>query len=464
MVKMKTNYNELIKNVLINIGGKENISEVTHCITRLRIRVLDDTRVNSEEIKKNDNVLGVVKKGDQYQVVIGPDVANVYKAFVDRIGDIRENRINTEEIDVKEKASTISNILNTIAGIFNPIVPALAGAGLIKAILALLVSTNLLVNDSTTYTVLNTISDGVFTFLPFLLAYSSAKIFKMNGYVAVAIAAAMLHPNFTDLMASGISKIEFIGLPMNIIKYTGSVLPIVLTVWFASYIERFLDRYTPKALKIIIVPAFTLLIATPIALITIGPLAQVLGEYLANGVSLLFEKGGIFAGIIYGGVYSAMVVTGLQHGMVPILVDGISRNGFNYISPVSGSANMAQAGAAFGVWLKTKDKNTKTVAASATISAISGVTEPAIYGVNLRLKKPFLSAIIGGMAGGAVAALFHAKSYAMGGPSFLTLPMFIGDPGNVWYVAIAFSVAFIVSAVATYILGFEENPVEYTTV
>ena len=459
MTKSKTDYNELIEHVLINIGGKENIDQVTHCITRLRIRVLDDSKVNSEEIKKNNKVLGVVKKGDQYQVVIGPDVSNVYKEFIAKIGDIERNNIKGEKSKTKEKTSISSNILNTIAGIFNPIVPALAGAGLIKAILALLVATKLLANDSTTYTVLNTISDGVFTFLPFLLAYSSAKIFKMNGYVAVAIASAMLHPNFTNLIDSGVLKVEFLGLPMNLLKYTGSVLPIVLTVWFASYIERFLDRYTPKALKIIVVPAFTLLIATPIALITIGPLAQIIGGYLANGVSFLFEKGGIFAGIIYGGIYSTMVVTGLQHGMVPILVDGISRVGFNYISPVSGSANMAQAGASFGVWLKTKDKNTKTVAASATISALSGVTEPAIYGVNLRLKKPFLCAAIGGMAGGAVAALFHAKSYAMGGPSFLTLPMFIGDPGNVLYVAIAFSVAFVVSALATYILGFEENPV-----
>lgn len=290
-----------------------------------------------------------------------------------------------------------------------------------------------------------------------MLAYSAAKIFKMNTYVAVAIAGAMLHPNFINLIQQGLTKISFIGIPMSLIQYNGSVFPIVLTIWFASYIEKGVDKITPKALKIILVPALTILFAAPIALIIIGPIAQMLGNYIAGGASILFERGGIFAGLIYGGIYSFMVVTGLHHGMVPVLVDGITRYGFNYISPVSGSSNMAQAGSAFGVWLKAKDKDLKAVAATATISALTGVTEPAIYGVNLRLKKPFLCAAIGGAAGGGFAAYFQCKAFAMGGPSFLTLPMFIGEGGHVGLVAIAFTIAFIVSAIATYIVGFEEE-------
>lgn len=451
-------YQELVSKVLEHIGGKDNIVEVMHCMTRLRIRVIDDNKVEKEQIEQVKGVMGVVKKGNQYQVIIGPDVSNVYKEFVTYSGFEEGGNQKDNNTRAASDDKVITRVMNTIAGIFNPIVPALAGAGLIKAILALLVTLNVLSGDGYTYLVLNTISDGVFTFLPFLLAVSSAKIFRMNTYVAVAIAGAMLHPTFSNLLAEGISQISFLTIPLNLIKYNGSVLPIILTIWFASYIESFLDKFVPKSLKIIIVPAFTILIATPVALLAIGPIAQILGNYIAGGVSVLFEKGGVLAGLIYGGIYSTMVVTGLHHGMVPVLVDGISRVGYNYISPVSGSANMAQAGAAFGVWLKAKDKSTKTVAASATVSALAGVTEPAIYGVNLRLKRPFLCAALGGMAGGVVAALFKAKSYAMGGPSFLTLPMFIGDPNNVVYVAIAFTVAFIVAAVATFIVGYEETP------
>ncbi|WP_462410702.1 PTS transporter subunit EIIC [Neobacillus sp. Marseille-QA0830] len=451
-------YEELVKSTLKNVGGSENIIEATHCMTRLRLQIADESKVQKTALEKIKGVLGVVKKGNQIQIVIGPDVSNVYKEFVKTAG-IGDNHRNKQELN-KSKDGVFTRILNTIAGIFNPIVPALAGAGLIKAILAMLVAVKLLSGDSPTYTVLTTISDGVFTYLPFLLAFSCARIFGMNSYVALGIAGAMLHPTFSSMIAEGVSKIDFLHIPMSLIKYNGSVLPIVLTIWFASYVEKLLDKGTPKALKIIVVPAFTILIAAPVALLLIGPLGQVLGNYIAGGVSVLFEKGGIFAGLIYGAIYSTMVVTGLHHGMVPVLVDSLSRSGFNYISPASGSANMAEAGASFGVWLKSKNKNTKTVAASATISALSGVTEPAIYGVNLRLKRPFFCAAFGGMVGGSIAGFLKAKAYAMGGPSFLTLPMFIGDPGNVFYVALAFSVAFIVAAIATYIVGFKDDPAE----
>ncbi|HCQ5685824.1 TPA: PTS transporter subunit EIIC [Clostridioides difficile] len=446
---------KIVVEILESIGGKENIKEVAHCMTRLRIKVYDSSQVNQEKLKKIKGVLGLVLKGEQYQIVIGPNVSQVYNTLNEVIGIIPEK--DSKKTISEGKQNSIAKILDTIAGIFNPIVPALAGAGLIKAILALLVASKFLSADSETYIILNTISDGVFSFLPFMLAYSAAKIFKMNTYVAVAIAGAMLHPNFTNLIQQGLTKISFIGIPMSLIQYNGSVFPIVLTIWFASYIEKGVDKITPKALKIILVPALTILFAAPIALIIIGPIAQMLGNYIADGASILFERGGIFAGLIYGGIYSFMVVTGLHHGMVPVLVDGITRYGFNYISPVSGSSNMAQAGSAFGVWLKANDKDLKAVAATATISALTGVTEPAIYGVNLRLKKPFLCAAIGGAAGGGFAAYFQCKAFAMGGPSFLTLPMFIGEGGHVGLVAIAFTIAFIVSAIATYIVGFEEE-------
>lgn len=450
-------YTELVSKIVEDMGGKANIASHTHCMTRLRITTHDDSRVLTDKIKNLKGIMGIVKKGDQWQIVIGPNVEEVYNSFVDYLNN------STEKGTVKEKHSKGTwgaNILNTIAGIFNPIVPALAGSGLIKAILALCLACHWLTDKSQTYIVLNVISDGVFNFLPFLLAYSSSKIFKMNTAVALGIAGAMLHPTFIQYLTAGKTTLQFFGITMHLVDYQTSVLPIILVIWFASYIEKFLNRVIPKAIKIIVVPAFTLLLATPIALLIIGPLAQWIGTGLASGVNVMFDRWGIIASLLYGAFYSLIVVTGLQHGMVPILVDSISRYGFNHISPASGSSNMGQAGAAFGVWLRSKDRDTKAVAASACISALSGVTEPAIYGVNLRLKKPFLYAGIGGAAGGLVAGILKAKCYALGGPSFLTLPMFIGDPNNVWFVVLAFIVAFVVAAIITVIFGFEETPLK----
>lgn len=313
---------------------------------------------------------------------------------------------------------------------------------------------------SNTYNVINTIANGIFTFLPFLLAASAAKQFGMNRYVALTICAAMMSSTWAALLADGTSSYSFLGIPFTVVNYSSSVLPMVFAVWFASYVEKLFDKIIPGALKIIMVPCLTMLIATPVALITIGPAANWVGLRLADVVNLLFEKGGIFAGMIYGGIYSSMVVLGIQHGMVPVLTQGISTQGFNYLSPASGSANMAQAGAAFGVWLKAKSKKTKTIAASATVAAVTGVTEPAIYGVNFKFKKPFLAAAIGGACGGAFASCFALKAYAMGGPSFLNFAMFIGEePSNVWLVMAAFAIAFVVSAALTYVFGFDEETV-----
>ena len=450
-------YTELVSKIVEDMGGKANIASHTHCMTRLRITTHDDSRVLTDKIKNLKGIMGIVKKGDQWQIVIGPNVEEVYNSFVDYLNN------STEKGTVKEKHSKGTwgaNILNTIAGIFNPIVPALAGSGLIKVILALCLACHWLTDKSQTYIVLNVISDGVFNFLPFLLAYSSSKIFKMNTAVALGIAGAMLHPTFIQYLTAGKTTLQFFGITMHLVDYQTSVLPIILVICFASYIEKFLNRVIPKAIKIIVVPSFTLLLATPIALLIIGPLAQWIGTGLASGVNVMFDRWGIIASLLYGAFYSLIVVTGLQHGMVPILVDSISRYGFNHISPASGSSNMGQAGAAFGVWLRSKDRDTKAVAVSACISALSGVTEPAIYGVNLRLKKPFLYAGIGGAAGGLVAGILKAKCYALGGPSFLTLPMFIGDPNNVWFVVLAFIVAFVVAAIITVIFGFEETPLK----
>lgn len=455
-------YQTLIDDILVNIGGKENIENATHCMTRLRLTLKDQGKVKEDVLKKLDGVMGLVNNGSQTQIVIGPNVSSLYKEFIAYTGLEEEASVNEDLGDVKtdlkkKKGNLLTSFFETVAGIFNPIVPALAGAGLVRAILTIAVVCGL-DNTGNTYNVINTIANGIFTFLPFLLAASAAKQFKMNQYVALTICAAMMSSTWAGLIASGTTSYSFLNIPFTVVNYSSSVLPMVFGIWFASYVEKYIDKVIPGALKIIMVPCLTMIIATPIIMMTIGPVATWAGLKLAEVVTLLFEQGGVFAGLIYGGIYSAMVVLGIHHGMVPVLVQGITTQGFNYISPASGSANMAQAGAAFGVWIKAKNKKTKTIALSATIAAITGVTEPAIYGINFKFKKPFLAASIGGAVGGAFASFFALKAFAMGGPSFLNFAMFIGDnPNNMWLVMAAFALSFIIATVITVVLGFDED-------
>ena len=458
-------YAKTVKAIVENVGGKDNILVATHCMTRLRLNLKDKSKVNEEALKSLDDVLGVVNSGEQTQIIIGAAVNELYDEFIDATGLTAEAAVdeNLDELkqDLKnKKGNLLTKFFETIAGIFNPIVPALAGAGLVRAILTIAVVCGL-DNTGNTYTVINTIANGIFTFLPFLLAASAAKQFKMDVFVAMTICAGMMSSTWATLISGGTATFSFLGIPFTLVNYSSSVLPIVFAIWFASVIEKNLRKVIPGALKIILVPCLTILIATPISLMTIGPLATWIGNILADAVTVLFEKGGMFAGLIYGGIYSSMVVLGIHHGMVPVLVQGITAQGFNYISPTSGAANMGQAGAAFGVWLKSKNQKSKTIAASASIAAITGVTEPAIYGVNFKYKKPFLAAAIGGAVGGGFASFLGLKAFAMGGPSFLNFAMFIDTTGtngmNVVWVMIGFAIAFVVAAALTVIMGFEEE-------
>lgn len=444
-----------VAEIVAAVGGKENVAQAAHCATRLRVTPKDKSKVDEAALKAIPGVLGVVNGTVQTQIIIGAEVNNVYKEFIALTGVDEEAAID-ENLDLKDdlknkKGALLTRFFETVAAIFNPIVPALAGCGFLSAFICIFMALGVSASLPT-FKVIIAISMAIFTFLPFLLAASAAKVFKMNQYVALTICAAMMSTTWSGLIADGVSSYTFLGIPFRVIDYSSSVLPIVFAVLVASYIERFLDKVIPGALKIILVPAVTILVATPIALITVGPLTYWIGEELAMGVNWLFENGGVIAGLIYGGIYSAMVLLGIHHGMVPVLTQMIATQGFNYVSPTSGAANIGQAGAAFGVWLKSKDKNQKANAASAAFAACTGITEPVVYGVNVPLGKPFLFASIGGACGGAFAAVFHLKSYVIGGPSFLSFGMFMGGENPMYNCAMVmagFVIAFVVAAVLT---------------
>ncbi|MGE6630544.1 beta-glucoside-specific PTS transporter subunit IIABC [Bacillus sp. NPDC077027] len=452
------NHKQTAKEVLELVGGEKNVKQVTHCMTRLRFNLYDESKADKAKLQSTDGVMGVNQSGGQYHVIIGNEVSNVYKEMIAESGLSTDVKVdNSVE---KTKQNVISKLFDFISGVFTPILPAIAGAGMIKGILALLLTLEWISDKSSTFTILTAIGDGAFYFLPILLAVSVAKKVGSNQYIAAAIAAAALHPQLTALLGAG--NTEFIGLPVIATVYSSSVIPILLTIWLGSYVEKFAEKFSPKSLRIILVPTVTLLVVVPVMLIAIGPIGSVIGNGLAGGIDLLFKHAGILAGVLIGGFMSPLIITGMHYALLPIMINNITLNGFDYIMPMMFVANMAQAGAAFGVFLKTKNKSFKSLAMSTSVTALMGITEPAMYGVNMRLKKPFIAALIGAASGGVFMSIFKAKSYVVAGSAGLPgIPTFIGP--TFIYSMIGLVIGFAVATIMTLVLGFEDVPVKDDT-
>ncbi|WP_028392494.1 beta-glucoside-specific PTS transporter subunit IIABC [Bacillus cihuensis] len=443
-------YNKTAKEILQLIGGEENVQNVIHCMTRLRFNLYDNSKADRNKLEKVLGVMGINISGGQFQVIIGNEVPKVYKAIMEN-SNLKKD---SGEKKSDHKKNLLSNIFDVISGVFTPILPAIAGAGLIKGLLAVALTFGWISNSSQTYIILNAIGDGTFYFMPILLAVSAARKFGTNPYLAAAIGAAILHPNLTQLLSSG-KSISFIGLPVTAVTYSSTVIPILLAIWIASYVEKWVDRIVPNALKIIFVSAITLLIVVPVTLITVGPLGSIIGNWLSLGVGALFEHGGIFAGLILGGTWSLIIMTGMHYAFLPVIINNITKNGFDYLMPSMFMANMGQAGAAFAVALRSKNKSFKSIAMSTSITALMGITEPAMYGINMRLKKPFIGAIVGGAVGGAYYSFVGVKYYVLGGNFGLPgIPSLIGP--TFLYAIIGLPISFIAGLIAAYFIGFED--------
>lgn len=447
----------LSKEILKLVGGEENIDQVTHCMTRLRFNLNDNQRADKAALQKTPGVMGVMINGGQFQIIIGNDVPVVYNELVKNMSGSPGQKASSADPGAnKQKKNPLSNVLDFISGIFTPVLPAITGAGMIKGIIALLVAMEWIGTTNSTYIILSAIGDGAFYFLPIILAISAARKLGSNMYIGAAIGAAILHPTVTTLLSSG-ETVTFARLPVIAATYSSSVIPIIIAVWLASYVEKAVDRITHASLKLIIVPTVTLLVIVPLTLIAVGPLGVVIGNALSGGISWLFDNTGLFAGLLLGGTMSLLIITGMHYALIPIMLASIAALGFDYILPIMMAANFAQAGATFGVYLKSKNSKLKTLALSTSLTAMMGITEPAMYGVNMRLKKPFISALIGGAAGGAFLSLFEVKAYVIGGLAGLSgIPMVLG--ATFFYSLIGFVTAIAVAALATYIMGFEDEP------
>ena len=441
------NYQDTAHQIIDRIGGKENVLSLFHCITRLRFLLKDNDKADRAALEALDGVMGVNISGDQFQLIIGNDVEPLCKALLAVLPDLDNAARPTK------RRNPVSVVLEGLSSIFSPIIPAIAGAGILKGMLALMVAMQWVETTNQTYQILLAISDGVFYFMPLALSFSAAKKFGANPYVAVALAAVLFHPAIQTLFKAG-APVNFIGLPVPTVNYASTVIPILLAVWLLSRVERLIDRFMPGPLKTMFVPLLCLLIVTPITLIAIGPVGIYTGNALSGGIIWLVENMGIVAGVVVGGTLSLIIITGMHYVIVPIMINNISTMGFDPIKILFYIANLGQAGAAFGVFLRARDKKLKSLALTTSFSAMMGITEPAMYGVNIRYKRPFAAALAGGACGGAFAMAMGVKTYAFALSGLPGLPALVG-PTFLWAL-VSIAISFVCAATLTVILGFEE--------
>lgn len=451
---MAKDYGETARRLVEYAGGKENIKKAFHCMTRLRFNVKDKSSVDDKKMTELPEVVGVNWYNDQCQIIIGNEVSTVFKA-VEKLGVVTDNDEVQEETEKKGK---FSMVIDSVTGCMTPMIPALTAAGMMKVILTILNASGLLTEASMTYQVLSLIGDSAFYFMPFLIAANAAKVFRVNQSLALIIAGVFLHPAFVSLVA-GDAAISFIGLPVTKVSYSYSVIPIILMVWIMSYIEKLADAVTPKMLKIIMHPTLVILISAPIALIVVGPLGSIAGDGLAAAINFLSAKLGFVIVGLLAAFFPFIVMTGMHHALTPIGLSAIATGGSDALIFVSQvCANVAQSGASLAVAVKSRDRKMKQLASAAGISAIMGITEPALYGVTLKLKRPVIAAAIAAGIGGIVGGILQVSLY-IAQNCIMAIPAFVGEKGmsNLIYGVLMIAVSFIAAFVLTIVLGFQDE-------
>lgn len=463
-------YEKLVKEILKDVGGKENINGLTHCITRLRFNLKDEEKANTEELKEVPGVVTVVQSGGQYQVVIGNHVRDVYKEFIELSG------LSTETEVVKEKKGLLDSFIDIISGIFTPVLGLLAATGMIKGLNVLFVSLGWFTNTSGTYAILQATGDCFFYFFPIFLGYTAAKKFGLNQFVGMALGAALVYPAIAGLTASveplytlfsgtifeSPIYITFLGIPVILMNYGSSVIPIVVSTFFGSKLEKSLARIIPGILKSFLVPFLTVIIMVPLTFIIIGPIATWAGDLLGEFVLTIYNFSPIVAGIAVGAIWQVLVMFGLHWGIIPIAINNISVLGYDPVMVLGQATPFATAGAVLAVIIKSRNVSVRAIGIPAFISSLFGVSEPSLYGVTLPRKKPFIATLISASVGGLIMGIFGTKSFIMGGMGIFSLPNYISPESGIgsgfYGYVIAIVVAFVLSFILT--LTFLYDPKE----
>ncbi|MEB7887309.1 PTS beta-glucoside transporter subunit IIABC [Serratia fonticola] len=460
-------YQELASEILAGVGGRDNVKSLVHCATRLRFKLQEQSKADAEALKKNPGVIMVVESGGQFQVVVGNHVGEVYNALNAQLGAGEEMPANAQE---DKQENLLSRFIDVVSGIFTPLLGVMAASGILKGFLALSLACGWLLESSGTYKLLFASSDALFYFLPIMLGYTAGKKFGGNVFVTMAIGGALTHPlmmgAFEAAQLPGAQPEYFLGIPITFINYSSSVIPIIFAAWVSCRLEPLFNRVLHSALRNFVTPLMCLVITVPLTFLLIGPAATWLSLMLANGYQAIYAFNPIVAGAFMGAAWQVCVIFGLHWGLIPLMLNNMSVFGRDTLSPLLLPAVMGQVGATLGVMLRTRDAKLRVMAGSAVTAGIFGITEPAVYGVTLPNKRPFIFGCIGGALGGAVIGYFHTATYSFGLVSIFTFAQIIpagGFDATVLGAIAGTLVSFVFATIASYLFGLvppAEQPAE----
>lgn len=470
-------YHELAKEIIKNVGGKENVLGLVHCITRLRFTLKDETRANDEVLKKMDGVVTVMKSGGQYQVVIGNHVPEVFEDVMPLL-DLGEKTAAPEE---KKSGKLLDRAIDVVSGIFQPILGIMAACGMLKGLNTLFVTLGLYSAQCGGYMIINAAGDALFTFLPLFLGYTAAKKFGLKPMLGLAIGAAMCYPGIqSSALSAGMEPlyhllegtmfsspvyIDFFGIPIISVDYTGTVIPVILAVWFASKCEKLLNKFIPDLVKFFFVPMLTLLITLPVSVLFLGPIATFGSTLISEFTLAIRSVSPLLAGGVVGLTWQILVIFGMHWGFIPVYINNVMTLGYDNVMMPFFACTFATSAVVLAIFFKTKDKKLKEMAIPNFISGIFGVTEPAIYGILLPLKKPFIISCIAGGIGGAFYGHFNFRKFILGGMGIFELPNMMNPDGTMGNIIVAF-VGIAISMAVGFILTmlfYQDKPMTAET-
>lgn len=489
---MALNYATTAVEIIELIGGSDNVINVTHCATRLRFIVKDNSKVNKETLKRVKGVITVIEAGGQLQVVIGNHVGDAYREVLRHVIIDENAPVSAPHVGI------VSRLMDIISSIFAPFLYPLAACGILQGILSLVTALGWMDPASGAWRILNFVSWTGFTFLPVMVAFTAARKFNVNPFTAVIAACALVSPDYMNMLTankimlansadpamqqlmkeavtnpeiakilSGVAGIplespalDFFGIPVKYLSYTASVIPIILMVWVMSYVQRFFERILPLVVRNLFTPMFCIAIMVPMTLLAFGPVGNAIGGAIGGVYNTLYDLSPSIAGFVVGALWMPLVTLGVHWGITPVTVGNYATLGYDTFTGLQASPVFAMAGATFGVWLKAKDQEMRRVALSAGLTALFGITEPAIYGVALRLKRPMICGCLAGAIGGAIAGLFNAVSWSYCLPGIAVLPVFFKEGHMPQFLGflLSISVAFVLGALFTWLAGFKEQP------
>lgn len=471
-------YEDLAKEVVKQVGGKENVISLTHCITRLRFKLKDESKANDDVLKNMSGVVTVMKSGGQYQVVIGNHVPEVYADVMPLLGLEEGSADRGEETG---DGSLFNRAIDVISGIFQPILGIMAACGMVKGLNALFVALGLYTDTCGGYLILNAIGDGLFNFMPLFLGYTAAKKFNLKSMIGLVIGAIMCYPTvqnsalsaggealytlFAGTMFESAVYTDFFGIPLIAMDYTGTVIPVIFVVYFASKCEKFFSKFIPDLVKFFFVPMLTLFVAIPAGFLLIGPLATFGSTVIAEAVMSVRNFSPMLAGAIVGLTWQILVIFGLHWGFIPVYINNIMTNGYDNVMMPFFACTFATSAVVLAIFFKTRDRQMKEMALPNFISGIFGVTEPAIYGILLPLKKPFVISCIAGGIGGGFYGAFNFRKFMMGGMGIFEFPAMIepdGGMGNLMVAVIGVVITMVIAFTATMLLYKEPKVQEKT--